>query len=140
MNIHQLILGYRVNLLLVPVTRITAHKGAEKHTQYEELDIEVIHCTQEKYTQTIWVINVETVKITGEIHPGPSSQQLEINNNLLVTFFLFFLSPESTESEREDRMKKVCVWPWKLIKNRCGDNHIKVMEALCARAAYILCV
>lgn len=34
----------------------------------------------------------------------------------------------------------VCVWPWKLIKNRCSDNRIKVMEALCARVAYVVCV
>lgn len=32
-------------------------------------------------------------------------------------------------------MKKVCVWPWKLIKTSCSDNRIKVMEALCARVA-----
>ncbi len=44
------------------------------------------------------------------------------------------------QREREDRMKKVCVWPWKLIKNRCSDNRIKVMEALCACVAYIVCV
>lgn len=30
------------------------------------------------------------------------------------------------------------VWPWKLIKNRCCDNHIKVMEALCECAPYIV--
>lgn len=40
-----------------------------------------------------------------------------------------------TERGREDRMKKVCVWPWKLIKTSCSDNRIKVMEALCARVA-----
>lgn len=59
--------------------------------------------------------------------------QLEINKNLLAT--IFFFKPEDGIW-----MKKVCVWPWKLIKNRCSDNHMEVMEALCICAPYILCV
>lgn len=68
----------------------------------------------------------------------------EINNNLLVTFlllFYFFYSVLfSLQRWTEDRIKKVFVWPWKLIKNRCCDNHIKVMEALWEKECVCACV
>lgn len=94
-----------------------------------------MHSSTPENIQTVLVINGETVKITTEIHPPAQQPTLEINYNLLVTFFFFF-SPSLLSLEREERMKKVClcvciwVWPWKLIRTRYSDNQIKVMETM----------
>lgn len=44
------------------------HTATQTHTEKSY----TVH--GKKHTQTVWVINGETVKITSEIHPEPSSQ------------------------------------------------------------------
>lgn len=82
----------------------------------------------------------------------PSQAQwltVEINNNLLVTFFFislfiyFSLACALKGAERDEEQGRGqdegSVWPWKLIKNRCSDNHIKVMEAFRACEGSFVC-
>lgn len=83
----------------------------------------------------------------------PSQAQwltVEIDNNLLVTFlfiylFIYFPTARVLTGAEQDREQgrgqdEGSVCPWKLIKNRCSDNHIKVMEAWRARVGSLVCV
>lgn len=83
----------------------------------EHAHTEVIYCTQKNTHKTVGVIDGETVKITSEIHPEPSSQHWRsIIIYWKLSFFLFFffnpaLWSLQRERERERRQdeESVCV-------------------------------
>ena len=89
-------------------------KDEHTHT-HTHTHTEVIYCTQKNTHRTVRVIDGETVKITSEIHPEPSSQHWRsIIIYWKLSFFLFFFfvgvcRGREGERGREDRMRKVCV-------------------------------
>ena len=78
----------------------------DEHT-HTHTHTEVIYCTQKNTHRTVRVIDGETVKITSEIHPEPSSQHWRsIIIYWKLSFFLFFFLLESAEGEREREGEK----------------------------------
>lgn len=84
--------------------------------------------THTQHTETVQVINA----LTENYKCDPSQAQwltVEINNNLLVTFFFIIYFPAACalngveqDGEQGRGQHERSWWPWKLIKNRCSDG------------------